>query len=282
MIRQDDYIAKLKDKVLHMEAKQTKSEILIFGLKECEGLSCKDIAKQFFRDVMEITIEIDIVHAYWKVQSQNKPMVVRFSNPVTKGLIYSKVSNLKGKKNSTNKGYRIVDHLPEELAEPLAWQRQIITENRKLSTAQQQAMSFKKGQLHINNEPYKKKVLPPRAKSLLKMSESDLADLKEISVSGGYTETEGGSRFIAYATKVTSLQDVWKNYLHMKRLHADANHVTMAYRLPSLEKAHDEDYLDDREINAGRRLLQTLIELGHESIAVFIVRYYGGKLQSSL
>ena len=152
-----------------------------------------------------------------------------------------------------------------------------MVENKKLAVAQQQSMSFKKGQLIVNNEPYKKKIAIPNTRKMLKMEEPDLVDLKEITVSGRYSETEGGSHFVAYATKVRSLQEVRKCYLHMRRLHADANHVTMAYRLPSLDKAHNEDYLDDREVNAGRRILHKLIEKQVDSIAVFVIRYYGRK-----
>ena len=70
---------------------------------------------------------------------------------------------------------------------------EIVAENCKLNSAQQQSMIFKKGQLMVNNEPYKKKVTPPAAKKLLKMDTDDLTELKELQVAGGHTETEDGS-----------------------------------------------------------------------------------------
>ena len=51
----------------------------------------------------------------------------------------------------------------------------------------------------------------------------------------------------------------------------------MAYRLAGSNKATDEDYVDDGEIKAGRRLLEILIDKDLYSIVVFIVHYYGGK-----
>ena len=276
VIRQDDQMDEMKSRLLQLEHKQVRSELIIFGIIDQKEKKCAELAKEFFSGILGLT-EIGVDHAYWKGKSNNKPMVVRLTTPKDKGLIYSKSTKLKDLKNANDKGYRIQDHLPEEMAEPQMRQRQIAYENKKLGEGQKQNMVFKKGNLLINNEPYKKKVQAPQAKQLLQMEQEELNETKDITVAGGHSETEGGSQFIAYATKVRTLQEVCKAYLHLKRLHAGSNHVTMAYRLGSLDKANDEDYVDDREFNAGRKLLQLLINGEHESVAIFMVRYYGGK-----
>ena len=259
-----------------MQTKQVRSELIIFGLEEIEGKMCTDIATDFFKEQMLIEDPPSITHAYWKGHSANKPMVLRFANPSTKGLIFSNISNLKGKQNTKKRNCRIADHLPEELDEMKQRQQQIVYQNKQLEGSQL-TTSFHKGDLLVNGERYIKKVATPSAKTLLKMGPEDLSDVKELSLSGGYSFTESGSRFISYACKVCNLQEVWKAYIHLKRAHAEANHVTMAYRLAGLNKAYDEDYLDDRETKAGRKLLDLLITKESVSIAVFVVRYYGGK-----
>ena len=276
VIKQNDRISELNDRVLQLEARLVKSELIVFGIIENKEQSCVQQAQKFLKDVLEIEEPPMIVAAYWKGQSKFKPMVIKFSNPGAKGLVYANVAKLKEKKNSNNKGYRVADHLPEEMDEEQQRQRQIVTQN-KLLTGNKLTTSFKKGKLHINNEPYSKKITAPNAKSLLKMEKEDICEVKEITVAGGYSETEGGSRFIGYACRATDLQKVRKAYLHMKRAHADSNHVTMAYRLSSINKAYDEDYVDDREFKAGRKILNLMIQKDCQATVVFMVRYYGGK-----
>ena len=50
----------------------------------------------------------------------------------------------------------------------------------------------------------------------------------------------------------------------------------MAYRLPGLNKAYDEDYVNDREFNAGHKILTHLIDTNEKVVAIFMIRYYGG------
>ena len=76
--------------------------------------------------------------------------------------------------------------------------------------------SFKKGQLFVNNEPYGKKVSTPSTHSLLHMETMDISNIKNISVVGGYSYTEQGSRFIGYAAKAADLQEVRQAYIHLK------------------------------------------------------------------
>ena len=152
-----------------------------------------------------------------------------------------------------------------------------MTENRKLADGQRMEISFKKGQLMINSVPYKKKVRAPGASELLLMDKEELGNIKELPTAGGCSETESGSKFIGYACKVSDLEDVRKAYLHIKKLHEKAHHVTMAYRLEGINKAYDEDYVDNKEYNAGRKLLDILIARNVYSTAIFMVRYYGGR-----
>ena len=70
---------------------------------------------------------------------------------------------------------------------------------------------------------YKKKVVVPPAKQLLRMNTEELQDAKSLTVAGGHTELEGGSQFIGYAVQTATLNEVRKAYFHLKRLHADAN-----------------------------------------------------------
>ena len=77
------------------------------------------------------------------------------------------------------------------------------------------------------------------------MEPDQLHQMAELSVADGGSETNGGSRFIGYACKCTDLQAVHIAYLHMKRLHSIATHVTMAYILARTDIAYNQDYVDN-------------------------------------
>ena len=229
VVRYEDKMEEMDAKISRLEARLMKSEIIIFGIIENQDESCITQANNFMKNLLLIPEPPAIAEAYWKGKSANKPMVIRFSDPSAKKIIYANTSNLKEKKNGNNKGYRVSDHLPEVLNEPQLRQRQIVAENKSLTGKNQLQLSYKKGHLHIHNEPYHKKVRKPGARSILNAEESELKDIKEIKVAGGHSETEGGSRFIVYACSVKDLQAVRRAYLHVRKIHADAHHVTMCF-----------------------------------------------------
>ena len=217
----------------------------------------------------------EIAYAYWKGKGGNKPMVIRLTNPAQKALIFSKVSSLKGKSNSKNRPYKIEDHLPEELAEKQRREKNIFLANKK-SVANKLKMSFQKGNLHIENVQYRKKVQCPRVKEMLQMDSDDICNIQELQIFGGASETEDGSTFHAFICEVSTYEDVRKAYQHFKRRYVDASHISMAYRLESIHKAYDADYFDNSEHGMGRRMLNLLTEKDLTSVAAFIVRYFGG------
>ena len=63
----------------------------------------------------------------------------------------------------------------------------------------------------------------------------------------------------------------------LKIKHADATHISCGYRLKSPCLNTDQGYNDDGEIGQGRTILNALKERSMIEIAVFVVRYYGGR-----
>ena len=161
------------------------------------------------------------------------------------------------------------------MAEHKARQRQIFARNNA-NPAVKQNMEFKRGQLFVKNKPYQKKVKVPEYKQLLTMDSGDMRSISQISLADGGSSIEKGSRFVGYACKANDLKTIRKAYIHIKRLHPDASHVSMAYRLAGTDKAYDEDYVDDREHSARRKLLNQLIKDEQVDIVFFVVRFYGG------
>jgi putative IMPACT (imprinted ancient) family translation regulator len=93
--------------------------------------------------------------------------------------------------------------------------------------------------------------------------------------SGVYAEK--GSKFLSFAVPVTEEQAVKTRREQLRKEHYKAVHVVVAYRLG--EAAAMEYSSDDGEPSgsAGRPVLNELKSRQLTNVAVFIVRYYGGK-----
>ena len=92
----------------------------------------------------------------------------------------------------------------------------------------------------------------------------------------GSTKSEKRNRFIVYAAQPTNLDYVRDMHKHMQIKHSDATHIIVVYRLPGLNKAYDEDYIEDGEHGAGCRLLRLLVKKNLKPIVLVAVRYYSG------
>ena len=136
-------------------------------------------------------------------------------------------------------------------------------------------MEINKGQLFVEGKKYRKKIDVNRS-STLKLEEDQIQAIQEVLVSTGETKTEQGSKFISYAVKINSVSEVRNLHLHFKCKYGDATHIIAAYRIAGINKAYDEDYVDDGETSAGRRILDFLIKEDKQNIMVIVIRYYGG------
>lgn len=101
-----------------------------------------------------------------------------------------------------------------------------------------------------------------------------------LSIAGkGYSEfRDRGSRFIAYAFRISSEQDVKNLLQQIKKEHPQAGHHCYAFRLttdPGIFRASD-----DREPSgsAGKPILGAIQSKGVTDTLVIVVRYFGGTL----
>ena len=155
--------------------------------------------------------------------------------------------------------------------------RQIISSNSKLAPGQKQNMVLKKGVLSVNKSPYRCKIEEQDAAKLLNTDFHDIESYDRVKAGISDWSEKDGSKFLGMATAVSDIDEIRLHYKHFKLRFADATHVMMAYRLPGINMAYDEDYFDDGEYSGGRRLHKILLEGDHISKALFVVRYYGGK-----
>ena len=195
-----------------------------------------------------------------------------------KALIFKNTSNLKGTNKFVN------DVLPEERSEEQRRKRQIIAANKKLPKEQQQMMKMEKGKLLIGEKgkgagqvEFNPKVQVPTAHDILCLTDEDRSDLQEVEMLMSEQRIEKGSKFVVYGAPAVNKSTIRRMYTHLKLKHPEATHITSAYRLQGLDKAHDEGCCDDMEHGLGRRLLKILVDRDIRQCVVFSVRQYGGK-----
>ncbi len=89
---------------------------------------------------------------------------------------------------------------------------------------------------------------------------------------------EKGSRFIAYAYKVTDVSEVEAKIAALKKEHYNARHHCYAYRIGVggvINRANDDG---EPSSTAGRPILGQMLSVDVSDVLVVVVRYFGGIL----
>jgi uncharacterized YigZ family protein len=94
-----------------------------------------------------------------------------------------------------------------------------------------------------------------------------------------YTEfKDRGSRFLAYAYPLPSVEAFKTILAHLKKEHPKANHHCFAYRLGTTGDNYRVSDDGEPSGTAGRPILGQIDSKGLTNVAVIIVRYFGGTL----
>ena len=277
-IKNDVDMCKMQEKIVRIEQKAMKAEIIVTGIKEQEHEKCEEVAKSFMKDQLQIseTISFEDVRRLGRSGRENRPLLITLTKLSDKAVIYKHAKNLKGKQNEDGAYYFINDNLPEVLEERKRVRKAKVKVNKSLVVAQQQNLTWKKGELLVDGEEYVPKVAEPKPAEMLGMSDTQIKQILSYRVFQGQTKDRNGSVFTGYAAKVHSIADVVTAYQQMKYRFADATHVICAYKIMDPDIAHMHDCVDGSEIGAGRRILEMMIENNYNNIAVFVVRYHNG------
>lgn len=277
VIKQDKQIQLLKQKIGDIQQREMAANIVISGIPEKKNEKPLLLFNEFVQEGLEIQELMPANRAFRIGTGDNRPLIVELRHPENKGKLFANASKLKGKRNEKGGLYFLSDHLPEEQNENRRRANELFTENKKKETSHQLEMSISKGKLIINQEPYEKSVIAPNARDLLEPNEALYEKADQISVVRGEDELKGGSQFISYAAEVMDSDDVQAALLKLQMKFADATHVSCAYKIQGANTPQNQDFVDDGEYRCGRTMLKVLKEEKPMNLAVFLVRYYGGK-----
>ena len=280
VIRQDQKISELSNQVEQLRKEQKKPNMFIDGLveKDSEIDASAHIAmvKSFFTKEMEIEETINIHQAY-RVGSKNpRSMKIILQDPDDKKIIFSNISNLKGKKNVRQKLNFVYEDKISKEKEQRDYYRDLRRENEEKSTDERAQIRLKKGRIYIDNKVVTTDILVPTARDILTLDDSEIEEIHETKIHEAGTHQEDESEFYCYYKKVSSTAEIETGLAKMKIKYGDAMHIAVAYKL-SKAGLRGQGYVDDGEEGAGRAMLKELNSKNLEGLAVYTARYYGSK-----
>lgn len=276
VIKQDQQIAILQQKISDMQKREMAANIVVSGIPESNNENPIAAFNKFVQEGLEIQELIPANKAFRIGSGKNRPLLVELRHGENKRKLFSHAMKLKGKKNDKGQSYFLADHLPENMNEDRRRANELFAENKKKQTSHRLDMNFNKGQLFISQEPYVKAIRVPNARDMLDPDDLLFERAKELDFVKGDVHNESKSKFVSFAVAVQDFEDIRAAFLELKMKFADASHVACAYRLPGCNTPKNQDFVDDGEYGCGRSMLQALKEEQLLNVAIFIVRYFGG------
>ena len=240
------------------------------GYEDTRGL-----VEDFVKKKLKIKEGIDFAFSFRigaAKQNKARNVLVKLIHPIDKQLIYDHVSNLKNCRNKNNERYFINDYMSEKDSDQKQRIKDIVMENRRMPISHQMQMETKGNQLFVIGDKYVTEVEPPTTKDFLLTTKTEEKELNKLRLVAGPSDTKDGSLFKSYAAKVQSLDDVKQHYHKIKVDNASATHIVCAYMIFGIKHHIYQDYADDREIGAGRKILSELKSSKAFNIAVFVLR----------
>ena len=281
--RQAMMIKHLQEVNEESERKKLKNNIIIQSLEVGSNDSeqdIKDLVNNFFSQTMKIRKNIAI-RSVMQLQrtghAQPSAIQVTLNNIRDKGLIFKNIKKIIDVKNNNDDNYYVNDQLTFEKQEEQRRFRAIKKANSELTPTDRASISFKRGELYINNEKYMKKIKFPKVCDTI-YPESEEKINKLYMTEGEYVTNEG-CRFVTISLEISTWDDIRCGYIKARRSHPKALHVVCAFSLPGSINPCNKDFYDCGEHGAGRTLLDLLTKNNINNRAIFVVRYYRGAKQ---
>ena len=251
----------------NIEISNTRRYATISGFKGHENKdTCIEMLQSFFFEKLQIEITLEDVYPL----GAGNTLVMVFNSAADKRLLFQLKPFLK---DSGSKVF-VNDYFPNVTNEKKRRERDIIKENNNQQYPVQ--IDFKKGNLMIQNETYKKKVIPPTPEQMIDIDLDHLDKVLKLKMDKSTSITEQRSRFQAFTAPAKSHGEIRDYYMKLKLAYPHARHIVCAYTIQGEQWYFNNDYCDDNEPGAGRYLLQLLQKNELQNRVLFVCRYYGG------
>ena len=231
IVKTEDMITQLKSRCQSIETNANKACIVIKGIVQETGKSMKQSVKEFLKHKLEITKEVGVVSVHRMAKNKASPWWIKLQDPDDEQIIFTSTSNLKDKVNKFDKKFQVRKFETEEKREVKNRQQDLIRETRCIPMSHQAVMKFNKGELMINDQKYKKSVIPPLVSDVLMLEKEQEAELAKLNIHTGEQKTEEGSSFQAFAIQARTHDAIKKGYCAIKAQNLSSTHIMCGYRL---------------------------------------------------
>ena len=274
--RMNTEIKDLTTRMDNMEFNGSKKKALMSGLR-LEGEN-KGQKLAFINDFLQFYLgEEVIVDDYFALgHPEQLQTVLIFQSIEERKNVLRLKQNLKEYRNEEGRKVYISEYLPSTSLEKKKKEKAIHEKYQEIGEAE--AISYVKGQIRINQQPYSKIVNPPTPKQLVDISTEKLQQILSLRPKRSSRITQDQSEFMAYVSDVGSFEQIMDLYIRAKLIQPEARHIVCAYTLDdeTIEECYKQDYHDDGEPAAGRSLLNILNHYGIRNKVIFVARKYGG------
>ena len=106
----------------------------------------------------------------------------------------------------------------------------------------------------------------------------DVYKYKTIATAGTGDFRDRGSKFLAYAYPIVTVQDVKEKLQQLKKEHPKANHHCVAWRIGITGDSYRATDDGEPSGSAGKPMLGQIDSMGLTNVLVVVVRYFGGTL----
>ena len=264
----------LKSKMEGLELSNAKKSVSISGLY-IYGTKYEQIqqVEKFLDEMLGVYVNIDDM--YTLGSTQPRLIVVSFQSIQQKKDVLRFKSFLKGKTNKDNRPYFINEYIPTATQEKRNREKLIRQQIDKLQSPPE--VAYIRGVMHIQGAIYKSKVLTPTPKDLVDMSAQELKQVLKLPIKSSGSITQERSIFAGYTAAVKNHQQIREMYKAMKILHPGARHIVCAYNIEGEEEPYfNQNYCDDDEPGAGKKVLDLMLKHDMLNRVVFVTRKYGG------
>ena len=133
-----------------------------------------------------------------------------------KGVIFSNISNLAGKKNAKKKLFVVKDHLLEEENEIRSYYQDLRKHNKDKDEDDRIEIKLKKNRIFIDGKKFIPAIKPAKNSDILRLSPEEKEQIRQMKTVQGDSLAEKGSTFYSAAAKATSIADVDRAYKRMR------------------------------------------------------------------
>ena len=271
-----DINMELSTRLDNLEINNAKRCFTITGLNiEAKKDEAINIIESFVLQELGLTIRVEDTYEIVRGPPSSTRVVVLQSQKEKYEVLKAK-QLLKGLLNDYEVPFYINDFHPVSQNEKRKYENSVHELNQELPKDDQKNISFRGGNLYIDETLKPPRVYPPQPEDILDVPDDQLQRILDTKLSPGPKIEQSNSEFKAYCISISDHDEIQDAYCKMRWVHAAARHIVCAYIIPNQEFHETKGHCDDGEFGAGRKILDMMKENNIENRAIFVVRYYGG------